>query len=201
LRDTGMLEFDAGTRLYRPGLRLFELGQISRSHQNFLDLVQKHLQRVCEIGGHTGYITVFDGAQLAVLRMLRGSSPIAIATTPGYRAWPHATSNGRAMLALLSDDEWRLRVPDELPILSQNTPKTHEELLDRIKAIRETGRSSSSDDSYEGVSSQGIALRDPESQEVIGVAVSFPTTLGTQELREKIAVLLDEMKSDLRRHS
>lgn len=201
LRDTGMLEFDAGTRLYRPGLRLFELGQISRSHQNFLDLVQKHLRRVCEIGGHTGYITVFDGPQLAVLRMLRGSSPIAIATTPGYRAWPHATSNGRAMLALLSDNEWRLRVPDELPILSQNTPKTHEELLDRIKAIRETGRSSSSDNSYEGVSSQGIALRDPDSQEVIGVAVSFPTTLGTQELREKIAVLLDEMKSDLRRHS
>lgn len=201
LRDTGMLEFDGGTRLYRPGLRLFELGQISRSHQNFLDLVQKHLQRVCEIGGHTGYITVFDGPQLAVLRMLRGSSPIAIATTPGYRAWPHATSNGRAMLALLSDDEWRLRVPDELPILSQNTPKTHEELLERIKAIRETGRSSSSDDSYEGVSSQGIALRDPDSQEVIGVAVSFPTALGTQELSEKIAVLLAEMKSDLRRHS
>src|SRR5690554_6050914 len=132
LRETGMLEFDATTRLYRPGLRLFELGQISRSHQNFLDLVHKHLQHVCEVGGHTGYITVFDGPQLAVLRMIRGSSPIAIAAAPGYRAWPHATSNGRAMLALLTDEEWRLRVPPELPILSKNTPATHEDLLNRI---------------------------------------------------------------------
>lgn len=201
LRETGMLEFDAGSRLYRPGLRLFELGQISRSHQNFLDLVHKYLQHVCEVGGHTGYITVFDGPQLAVLRMLRGSSPIAIATTPGYRAWPHATSNGRAMLALLTDEEWRLRVPDELPILSKNTPRTHAELLERIRMVRETGRSYSSDDSYEGVSSQGIALRDPDSREVIGVAISYPTTLGTPEMKERIAVLLDEMNRDLQRHS
>jgi DNA-binding IclR family transcriptional regulator len=201
LRDTGMLEFDAASRLYRPGLRLFELGQISRSHQNFLDLVQKRLQHVCEVGGHTGYITVFDGPQLAVLRMLRGSSPIAIATTPGYRAWPHATSNGRAMLALLTDEEWRQRVPDDLPILSKNTPRTHDELLERIRAVRESGRSSSSDDSYEGVSSQGIALRDPDSHEVIGVAISYPTSLGTPEMKEKIAILLDEMKRDLQRHA
>ncbi|MEO3386861.1 IclR family transcriptional regulator [Mesorhizobium sp. CAU 1741] len=201
LRDTGMLEFDAGSRLYRPGIRLFELGQISRSHQNFLDLVHKRLQHVCEVGGHTGYITVFDGPQLAVLRMLRGSSPIAIAATPGYRAWPHATSNGRAMLALLTDEEWRLRVPQELPILSKNTPKTHEDLLERIRMVRETGRSSSSDDSYEGVSSQGIAVRDPDSHEVIGIAISYPTSLGTPELKEKLAVLLDDMKHDLQRHS
>ena len=201
LRETGMLEFDAGSRLYRPGLRLFELGQISRSHQNFLDLVHKYLQHVCEVGGHTGYITVFDGPQLAVLRMLRGSSPIAIATTPGYRAWPHATSNGRAMLALLSDEEWRGRVQDHLAILSKNTPRTHEELRERIRAIRETGRSSSTDDSYEGVSSEGIALRDPGSHEVIGVAISFPTSLGAPELKEKIAGLLGDMKRELQRHT
>lgn len=201
LRDTGMLEFDPATRLYRPGIRLFELGQISRAHQSFLDLVQKHLQHVCAIGGHTGYITVFDGPQLAVLRMVRGSSPIAIASAPGYRAWPHATSNGRAMLALLTDEEWPQRVPQKLPMVSSNSPQTHEELLDQIREIRETGRSSSSDETYEGVSSQGIALRDPDSQEVIGVAISYPTTLGTPELKEKIAGLLDDMKRELMRRS
>ena len=74
-------------------------------------------------------------------------------------------------------------------------------LLERIKQVRETGRSYSSDDSYEGVSSQGIALRDPDSREVIGVAISYPTTLGTPQLKEKIATLLEEMKRDLQRHS
>ena len=44
LRESGMLEYDPATRLYTPGIRLFELGQICRSNQSFLDLVQKHLQ-------------------------------------------------------------------------------------------------------------------------------------------------------------
>ena len=201
LRDTGMLDFDPASRLYRPGVKLFELGQISRAQQSFLDLVQKHLQHVCTVGGHTGYITVFDGLQMAVLRMIRGSNPVAIATTPGYRAWPHATSNGRAMLAMLPDKEWRQRVPDQLPVLTNNTPKSHEELGKRIQQVRETGRSYSSDDSYDGVSSQGIALRDPDSQELIGVAISYPTALATEELKDKIADLLQTMKRELTRHA
>jgi DNA-binding IclR family transcriptional regulator len=196
-----MLEYDPTTRLYTPGIRLFELGQICRSNQSFLDLVQKHLQHVCNVGGHTGYITVFDGPQLAVLRMVRGSSPLAISSAPGYRAWPHATSNGRAMLALLNDEERKLRVPDELPFVTERAPRTYEELMDRIRSIWETGYSYSINDSYDGVSSQGIALRDPDSQEVIGVAVSYPTSMGVPELKEKISNLLADMKNDLVRRT
>lgn len=197
LRETGMLDFDAVTRLYTPGIRLFELGQIYRSQQSFLDIVQKHLEHVCREGGHTGYITVFDGQQMAVLRMARGSSPLAISTAPGYRAWPHATSNGRAMLALLSPEEFARRIPDELPFVTENAPRTHKELMDRIRIVRETGRSWSEGDSYDGVSSQGIALRDPDSEEVIGVAISYPTAVATPEVRAQIDDLLLAMKADL----
>lgn len=201
LREGGILDYDPATRLYTPGLRLFELGQICRSNQSFLDLVQKHLQHVCRVGGHTGYITVFDGQQLAVLRMVPGSSQLAISSTPGYRAWPHATSNGRAMLAILSEEEWRQRVPAELPFVTDRAPQTHEELTERIHAIRQTGRSYSVNDSYNGVSSQGIALRDPDSHEVVGVAISYPTSMATPELKATIGDLLDHMKADLMRRA
>lgn len=105
------------------------------------------------------------------------------------------------MLALLSDDELQGRIPDTLPVLTRNTPRTHDELLERIRHIRETGRSYSAEDQYEGVSSQGIAVRDPDSREVIGIAVSYPTPYGTPELKDRIGSLLDEMKRELERHS
>jgi DNA-binding IclR family transcriptional regulator len=200
LRLSGLLEFDPATRLYTPGIRLFELGQIYRSNDNFLDLVNSELEQVCSAGGHTGYVTVFDGAQLVVLRMIRGSSPLAITSTPGYRAWPHATSNGRAMLSMLSEEEWRLRVPAELPFVTSRAPQTHEELMERIRIIHATGRSHSANDSYDGVSSEGIAFRDPGTAEVIGVAISYPTTMGTPELQDKISDLLTKMKAHLMRH-
>lgn len=197
LRETGMLDFDPVTRLYTPGIRLFELGRIYRSQQSFLDIVQKHLEHVCNEGGHTGYVTIFDGQQMAVLRMVRGSSPLAISSAPGYRAWPHATSNGRAMLALLSPQEWELRVPNVLPFVTAQAPQTTDELLERISVIRETGRSHSEGDSYDGVSSQGIALRDPDSDEVIGVAISYPTAVASAEVRQRIGDLLAGMRNDL----
>jgi DNA-binding IclR family transcriptional regulator len=200
LRESGILDFDPVTRLYTPGIQLFELGEICRSNHNFLDLVNTELQEVCSIGGHTAYVTVFDGPQLVVLRMVRGSSPLAITSTPGYRAWPHATSNGRAMLSLLDEEEWKLRVPDQLPFVTPRAPQNHEELLERIRIIHETGRSHSTNDSYDGVSSEGIAFRDPGTGEVIGVAISYPTTMGTPELQDKITGLLTRMKTNLMRH-
>jgi DNA-binding IclR family transcriptional regulator len=201
LRETGILEFDSERRLYSPGIRLFELGQISQANHHFLDLVHKRLQDICDIGGHTGYITVFDGADLIVLRVVRGSSPLAIATSPGYKTAAYATSNGRAMLALLEDQAWRQRVPDPIPYVSATTPADHAELRERIGKIRASGRSYSSNETVEGVSSQGTAMRDPDTQEIIGVAISYPASLGTDVLKERIAVLLDQMRTDLMRRT
>lgn len=53
----------------------------------------------------------------------------------------------------------------------------------------------SSNEIVEGVSSQGIATRDPETLEIFGVAISYPITVGTTELKEKIAI--DRMRTDL----
>ncbi|EJK81329.1 IclR family transcriptional regulator [Agrobacterium rhizogenes] len=199
LRESGILEFEPTRRLYSPGLRLFELGQICRSNHNFLETVQKRLEDICRIGGHTGYISVFDGTQMVALRIVRGSSPLAIAAVPGHRVPLHATSSGRAMLALLSDREWRHRVPDPLPFVSPNSPLDHDALLERIQRIRTTGRSSASNETQHGVSSQGIALRDPESGEIIGVAISYPESMAADEFKQMIGNLLDHMKSELTR--
>lgn len=196
---SGLLEYDHATRLYSPGMRLFELGQIFRSRHHFLDMIYKRVKQICDIGGHTGYITVFDGADLMVLRVVRGSNPLAIASTPGYKSSAYATSNGRAMLALLDDTAVKNRVPEPLPYVSPNSPKDHADLMTRIGKIRATGRSYASNEIVEGVSSQGIAMRDPDTMEIFGVAISYPASLGSPELKERIAVLLDQMRTDLSR--
>jgi IclR family transcriptional regulator, KDG regulon repressor len=193
----GLIEYDHSTRLYAPGMRLFELGQIFRSRHHFLDLLYKRVKQICDIGGHTGYITVFDGPDLIVLRVVRGSNPLAIASTPGYKSSAYATSNGRAMLALLDDGVWKQRVPEPLPYVSPNSPKDHADLLEIIGKIRATGRSYASNEIVEGVSSQGVALRDPDTMEIFGVAISYPASLGTADLKENIAILLDKMRTDM----
>ncbi|ADO44279.1 transcriptional regulator protein (plasmid) [Ketogulonicigenium vulgare Y25] len=199
LRESGILAYDESTRLYRPSQRLFQLGQIYRIHLSFLDTVQKLLSRACETCGHTGYITVFDGYHMSVLWVARGSSPLAIASTPAARAWAFATSNGRAMLALMPGDEWLKRVPNPLPFVTPTAPQDMADLAQRIADVRATGRSMSVNNSYEGVSSQAVAVRDTDSREVIGIVISYPTNLATEALKAQIGALLDDLRADLAR--
>lgn len=197
MRERSLLNYSPTTRQYSPGPKLYELGQIFRARRNFFDSVQRHLKRVCETGGHSGYITTFDGADLVVIQMIRGSNSMAIASTPGFRVPAHSNSNGRAMLALLPDKEWRRRLPEPLAHVSPKTPANHKALQKAIDDIRKTGRSHSSNELHDGVSSQGIAFRDPDTFEIVGVAVSYPTTLLTEQLRQDIDALLSTMLSDI----
>jgi len=200
MRENSLLHFDKQTRQYSPGVSLSELGQIFRARRNFLELVHTHLKNACQLSGHTGYITAFDGPELVVVQMVRGSSPVAISSAPGLRVPAHATSNGRAMLALLKDEDWRKRLPEPMAYVSLKTPATHETLQVAVDRIRETGVSGSSDELHQGLSSQGIALNDPDTREVFGIAISYPTYLESKELRDQLIDLLNEIKNELLRH-
>ena len=138
LKECGLLEQDALTRRYRPGLLLFELGRLHRTQNDFVAAAEARLRAVCARTGHTGYIAVLDGAEQVVLRVVGGSNPLQVVTPPGVRAPAFATSNGRAMLARLSDAEIRGRLPKRLPAISPSAPQSLAALMVRIAEIRRT---------------------------------------------------------------
>src|SRR5258708_19331229 len=118
LRDCGLLEQDAVTRRYRPGLLLFELGRLHRTQNDFVTATEQRLRAVCAATGHTGYIAVLDGAEQVVLRVVTGSNPLQVWTPPGVRAPASATSNAPPILPRLTDPQSRARPPQPLPALS-----------------------------------------------------------------------------------
>src|SRR6478672_777667 len=75
LKECGLLEQDALPRRYRPGLLVFELGRLHRTQNDFVALAEQRLRAVCAKTGHTGYISVLDGAEQVVLRVVPGSNP------------------------------------------------------------------------------------------------------------------------------
>jgi DNA-binding IclR family transcriptional regulator len=199
LRECGLLEQDALTRRYRPGLLVFELGRLHRTENDFVALAEQRLRAVCAKTGHTGYISVLDGAEQVVLRVVPGSNPLQVVTPPGVRAPAFATSNGRAMLARLSDADIRGRLPKPLPAISPSAPRNVTGLMARIAEIRRTGYSEASNESLPGVGSLGFALTRRDTNETIGVAVSYPSQLTSTEERAKLWQALRAMAVDLGR--
>jgi DNA-binding IclR family transcriptional regulator len=199
LKECGLLEQDALTRRYRPGLLLFELGRLHRTQSDFVTVAEARLRAVCARTGHTGYIAVLDGAEQVVLRVVGGSNPLQVVTPPGVRAPAFATSNGRAMLARLSDVEIRGRLPKPLPAISPSAPQSLAALMARIVEIRRTGYSESRNESLPGVGSLGFALTRRDTNETIGVAVSYPSHTTPAEERAGLWQALRAMAVELGR--
>jgi DNA-binding IclR family transcriptional regulator len=199
LRECGLLEQDALTRRYRPGLLVFELGRLHRTQNDLVTAAEQRLRAVCARTGHTGYISVLDGAEQVVLRVVAGSNPLQVVTPPGVRAPAFATSNGRAMLARLSDADIRGRLPKTLPSISPSAPQSVAALMARIVDIRRTGYSESSNESLPGVGSLGFALTRHDTHETIGVAVSYPSHLTTAAERARLWQALRAMAVELGR--
>jgi DNA-binding IclR family transcriptional regulator len=199
LRDCGLLEQDQHTRRYRPGLLLFELGRLYGAQNDLVTLAERHLREVCERTGHTGYITVLDGAEHVVLRMVPGSNPLRVVTPPGLRAPAFATSNGRALLARLSDAELRRRLPDPLPVISHNSPKNFADLMARIVEIRRTGVSEARDETLDGVGSLGFAVGGGDTEEAVGIAVSYSSQATSATERAQVRDALNALARRLGR--
>ena len=199
LRECGLLEQDALTRRYRPGLLLFELGRLHRTQNDFVATAEQRLRAVCARTGHTGYIAVLDGAEQVVLRVVAGSNPLQVVTPPGARAPAFATSNGRAMLARLSDADIRGRLPKPLPSISPSAPRNLTGLMARIAEIRCTGYSESSNESLPGVGSLGFALTRRDTTETIGVALSYPSHLTPAAERARLWQMLRAIAIELGR--
>jgi len=199
LRESGLIEQDAVTRRYRPGLLLFELGRLHRTQNDFVVAAEQRLHAICARTGHTGYIAVRDGAEQVVLRVVPGSNPLQVVTPPGVRAPAFATSNGRAMLARLSDVEIRARLPKPLPAVSPSAPQNVAGLMARIAEIRRTGYSESSNETLPGVGSLGFALSRRDTNETIGVALSYPSQLTSAQERARLWQALRAMAVELGR--
>ena len=103
------------------------------------------------------------------------------------------------MLARLSDQEIRARVPVPYPKLPRNSPQNFKQLMARLDEIRRTGNSEASDEAIEGVGSQGFALASGETGELIGIAVSYSVQATTAAERANVRRELSAMAEKLRR--
>jgi DNA-binding IclR family transcriptional regulator len=175
MADEGFLERDALTRAYGPALLILELSRLVRSTTQLFPLLQQALQGLCARSGHTGYISVLDGTEVLVLFVQSGSHPLRLMTYPGHRSPAWATSTGRALLALESQEAVRRRFAVELPSISANAPANMDELMARLAEVRSRRFASAVNEAISGVASVSCAVSDPATGERLAFCLSLPS--------------------------
>lgn len=186
MRDAGLLETVGETKRYRPSVLLHQAGQVYRFSASLIERADAVVARVSAEVGHTGYISVRQGADIIGVTAHPGRNALRVVTAIGDRIAAFASSTGRALLARLSDDEIRRLYPKGFVPPSVTAPQTLDELLARIASVRAQGYAESQDEAVRGVGAISVAVGDPANGDAVALCISFPAAMATAQERALI---------------
>jgi DNA-binding IclR family transcriptional regulator len=173
----GFARRDPATRSYLPGPMLAELG-LATVGLELLSATRADLERLSAETGETTHLVVLEGSSALFLDSVETSKALRIGSRVGAVMAAHCTSGGKAMLALLSDEELSALYPpgQQLEQMTPNSIATCEALDNELDAIRKRGYAVNRDESEIGVSAVAASFRAGPSGRVAAFSVSAPST-------------------------
>ncbi len=113
---TTMRDYDVITQhadgKYALGLRLFEYGCRASAFWNISSLARPYLEHLAEATGASAMLSTYENGHIVALDQAEGRDSLRIVSAPGARLPLHCTSQGKIVLACMSESEaWRLSCP------------------------------------------------------------------------------------------
>ncbi|MCZ4059139.1 IclR family transcriptional regulator [Pantoea sp. LMR881] len=172
MENQGLLERDAESRCFHIGrVLLAAVGHYLSAP--LVDSVSPAMVRLAANTGCMGYVSKLDGREVLVMRMFHGRHFTQLVTPPGSRMPATATSTGRALLALLSDEDVKARYQDVWQTVSPNSPQNVEALCGELAAIRQQGWSLARNETLGGISSLSVVVHNKHHGESVALCLSF----------------------------
>ncbi|MCW5575718.1 MAG: IclR family transcriptional regulator, partial [Burkholderiales bacterium] len=182
-------QLDSG--LYRPTLKVWELGTLIVSRQDFLQVAKPHLRALNQLTGESIYLATLNGSEVVYLDVLDSKFPIRINAAIGGTAPPHASASGRLLLAY--NPAFAEKYLEKA--LEKYTVKTLVRLPEvkrRLESIRQAGYSINDGEWREGVCGVAAPIHNAHQ---LGVAAIGITTLkeraGKQAMKRFTTMLRD----------
>jgi DNA-binding IclR family transcriptional regulator len=140
LRHRGFVEQDPGTRAYRAGPMLTEVGLSAIQELDIRRAARPHLERLVSELDETAHLAVLRGTTVLFIDGVESSRILRAGARIGHSLPAHATASGNVMLAALSERELMQLYPGErLEGVTRRTVTSRQTLLRRLARIRERG--------------------------------------------------------------
>jgi|TARA_B110000211_G_C13945985_1_gene493910 DNA-binding IclR family transcriptional regulator len=173
---------------YRIGFSVLEVAATSAANVDDLGrILASVLEPLVERCQETCHLGVLSGFSEQIIRRIdHAAQVVRIAPQVQRRHQAHSTSGGLAALALMSNEEIRGLLPDQLETRTPNTITTQEALFKRLAKIREDGFSIDMEEAYLGVRCVAVAIKVPGWQTV---TVSFTLPLQRAPLEHLVSLV------------
>jgi IclR family acetate operon transcriptional repressor len=134
-----------------------------------------HLTALGERSGETIHFTVPDGREkLVLIERIDSIHPVRTFNPIGASTAYHTSASGKAMMALLPDDEVQAMLRHPLEKAMPNTITDAKQLLHQVLEARERGYAVNISENRAHVCAIGSAVTDSSGRPVAAVAISMP---------------------------
>lgn len=186
LCETGFLSKDPHSATYSPALMLLEVAYLAHRTSSLTDDIEQALRTLCHSTGHTGYLSVLDGPDVLVLRVIPGRHALQVITYPGTRSPSWATSTGRALLSRYSSQQL-LSYFDETLTPENKNQIPFARLQEQLQMVRQQRWSSAINEAVSGTASISCSVKNPQSGETIAFCLTFPASMANEQEIESLA--------------
>ncbi len=170
--------------------RAFSLGSLVLDDRNLRDIAMKHLSELQAATLEAVHLTVPDGDEVVLVERLDSAHHLRTFQPIGRRMPLHASSNGKAFLASLSDQEIERYLAQPLAQVTANTITEVAVLREQLAEIRLRGYAENHEELNNGVFAVGAAICPADGRSVGALSVSAPALRMTAELMRQYGELV-----------
>jgi DNA-binding IclR family transcriptional regulator len=197
MREAGFLEISKVGRKYRVATLMLHLSQLYRDKTTLLARAEAVIHDLVEETGHTGYISALDRRDVVGLTGYEGRHVLRVAAVVGRRLPASASATGRALLSRMPEAQVCALYQDGVIQPTDKAPAHLDEILSRIRLVRNNGFSEAYDETNHGVGAIATAVADPAKDLVLSLCIAFPAATISQQEREQITRRIKEETAKL----
>jgi DNA-binding IclR family transcriptional regulator len=167
-----LMEQDRGSRGYRLGIRLFQMGNIVKYQRRVGDIARPFMEELRNVTKETVMLGVIEGHKALVLREVEGMYPIRMTFDEGRTMPLHAGASSKILLAYLPAEEQDRIIEEGLPRYTENTITDPIQLKKELAGIREKGYACSDQELDNAAKAIAAPIRDHTGKAIAGLSLA-----------------------------
>lgn len=182
MRQSGFLDRDERTGLYRLGIRLAMYGELARHSTSLQRIAAPALHRLSAETGETGTLMLLNGAEGVTVDVVESYQPLMLPGLLGGRMPLHATAGGKALLAWSPPDRQRALLRPPLHRYTSTTITDVAELVRELERSRKRGYTTVHEENVEDVVGVAAPIHDHYGNVSAALTVGGPRYRATPKL-------------------
>lgn len=175
LTQLGYLRKDPLTRQFELSIKTLDLAYHYTRGSRLVDRAMPVLQHLSKETEEAVSLTILDGTEIVFVSRFLSRQSLNTDVITGSRLPAYCTSPGRAILSRMSEEAAReVLEQTKLQNHTPSTPRTIEEVVERLKEARKNGYAFAFEEIYHGDASVAAPILGPDGEVVAAVSIAVP---------------------------